>query len=373
MPSHVCLPAPGASHARVARAEVRPLSQSLTRVPVTSAAVTALRGAAARAAVQRHRSSAARADTELRIPAHWQGASGCVWFTAASIVACRSSPCSRSRVHPAAPARACLSPADRQRRPVAALPGDSTSKCNRASCTTCTWQPFAGRSQDEHRNSLRRRVSAITASAASSRTANSATEAAWTLDKQRFALPSPCRPRERVLAAPRRPLRVRAGNGAASATDGSDDSLSDEGDLEVNALRHACPLSGGNDRYPALLCRGLGLPVTQRNLPPSCLRLLRIRPRNVDGHWSPCPLCSLPCAGASRTSSAASAHVQRAHQLTVVSASQVSRELDEFDVERFRRVGAHLDLMWNVAKVRSAAEYMSDVGLISLGAASSMR
>ena len=33
------------------------------------------------------------------------------------------------------------------------------------------------------------------------------------------------------------------------------------------------------------------------------------------------------------------------------SSSQVSRELEEFDLERFRRVGAHLDLMWNVAKV----------------------
>jgi hypothetical protein len=43
---------------------------------------------------------------------------------------------------------------------------------------------------------------------------------------------------------------------------------------------------------------------------------------------------------------------ERGHRLLPdVGPAQVSRELEEFDVERFRRVGAHLDLMWNVAKV----------------------
>ena len=47
----------------------------------------------------------------------------------------------------------------------------------------------------------------------------------------------------------------------------------------------------------------------------------------------------------------------------MVLAVQVSRELEEFDVERFRRVGAHLDLMWNVAKVRTGAVRMGSAGL----------
>ena len=45
---------------------------------------------------------------------------------------------------------------------------------------------------------------------------------------------------------------------------------------------------------------------------------------------------------------------------------QVSRELEEFDVERFRRASAHLDLMWNVEKVRFAAGRALCAGLLSL-------
>ena len=30
---------------------------------------------------------------------------------------------------------------------------------------------------------------------------------------------------------------------------------------------------------------------------------------------------------------------------------EVSRELESFDIERFRRASVHLDLMWNVEKV----------------------
>ena len=38
---------------------------------------------------------------------------------------------------------------------------------------------------------------------------------------------------------------------------------------------------------------------------------------------------------------------------------EVSRELESFDVERFRRAGAHLDLMWNVEKVPAQSSRVS--------------
>lgn len=43
---------------------------------------------------------------------------------------------------------------------------------------------------------------------------------------------------------------------------------------------------------------------------------------------------------------------------------EVSRELESFDVERFRRAGAHLDLMWNVEKVPALSSRVLSLSIL---------
>ena len=346
------LPAPGAPYQQVTRAEIRLLSLSPARLPVPCALATALRGPAVRVAGQRQRRSAAGTDAELHVFARWQGMSGCDRIATVSTVACRASACATARLHPAAPARACLSTAHRRSSPHAPLWSDAMSVCSDAARSDCTWQPCDGCAQAAHRSAMRRRGLATTASAVSPRRADSPT-ATWTLSKERSALPLPRRPQPRAQMVPRRPVCTRAADGSAPTPD-SGDGLGDEGDPEVNLQRRAHPLSCMSGQRLHIHA-GDWLLLTCTKTASQLEVVFCVHGREMVESW-PCP--SQPVLRWHDHPIAALfvlVHAGRILPIAVL-AAQVSRELEEFDVQRFRRAGAHLDLMWNVAKVRDAAE-----------------
>ena len=235
VPGHARLPAPGASYARVTRADHHPLSWPPACLPSSHAVATALPRAALRAASrQQQRSSAAGTDTELYMSVRWQGMSGCAQVLTASIAARTASPCGKTGVRATALASSRASQADRSCPPSAALAADPASASTRRARGNRMWgQRFCNRPHGVAMSSPERRVWPATASASSPRMSANSPTAAWLLSKWHAALPMPRRLTGRAIGARRRPQRLRAVSDGSAAVPEGNDSLSDEGDFEV--------------------------------------------------------------------------------------------------------------------------------------------